>query len=157
MISVKAVLYLVCCNFVLITCFCTRGFDERFRPFINVVTHQTVNRRYYKYPVWFNAKSGGNFVIDDVDRTGILVPASGIYVIFAISRGISGSFLQVRQRRINQSFILIEQPIVERGTTVCGLVSNLKVGDRLSVGFADAESSRLPHLQMFAYLLNLSS
>lgn len=157
MIICKLSIYVFCCYFHLITCYyCTRGFQERDRPFINVITNATLNHGGTIHPLWAQSKRGGNFIVDDRNRTGVVVPASGTYVIFVISQGISGSNLRVYRYQNNKQFLVVHRPLNAIGSTVCGSVSHLNVGDILTFSMNGGASSPNLKLQLFAYLLNLS-
>ena len=142
---------------------CNRGFEEHDRPFVNVVTKQTVQLGEDIFPLWDNRiVSGGNLVVDKLDRTNIVVPANGIYAIVVILHDVSGSSVRVyRQSSFFRRAVIQQASLNSMGTTVCGCVSFLESNDRLTFGVEQgkltASSSSSSSMQLFAYLISLSA
>ena len=143
-----------------VSSYCTRGFDEVDRPFINAITQKTtVNRSGNVGPVWSTSINGGNFVIHETDqRTSMIVPASGNYVIFVSLRNILGTNVFVYRQGSDARHLIAQSSIESLGTTFCGTVSYLENNDKITLSIEKGRprtATTLPELQIFAYLINL--
>ena len=153
------VCFTTCFFFTLTSCFCTRGFDESDRPFINAITQKTINRSGNISPVWSTSINGGNFLIDKSDyRSSVIVPASGEYVIFVSLRNVLGTNVLVYRQGSDAELVIAQSSIEPLGTTIFGSVSYLKNNDKITVSIEKGrpKTAAIPELQLFSYLLNLS-
>ena len=148
-----------CYFFALTSCFCTRGFDENDRPFINAITHKIVNRSGNISPVWSTSINGGNFLIDESDhRSSVIVPASGEYVIFVSLQNVLGTNVIVYRRRSDAEHVIAQSSIEPLGTTICGSVKYLENNDKITflIEKGRPSAAEIPQFQLFSYLIILS-
>jgi hypothetical protein len=160
MIGRLCIVYVLSVYITSVSCDCFRGFEESDRPFINAITSETVRRSEGTFPLWSkkSLSSGGNLVVDETERTNIIVPASGNYAIFVRLQHVYGHTVHLFLRRAQSTQQLItQQPVIKLGTTICGSVSFLEVNDRVSFWVDNGMSTSSSSLQLFAYLINLSS
>ena len=150
--------YVLCIYFTSVSCDCTRGFEEHDRSFINIITNVNIQRGKDILPFWFKQGiNGGNLVIDRLDRTSIVVPASGTYAIFISVEGVSGSRVRAFRQGQRGRDLIVQQPVNSLGTTICGSVLFLEINDRVNFLIEKGEPTDRVSLQLFAYLINLSN